>query len=200
MSMRKKKSTLKRTAEGLTSQQDLFCHEYIKDRNGTQAAIRAKYSVKTANEQAARLLAKASVRYKINRLIEVQLKRIDLTADFIIKELLKLATFDLQDIYDAEGSFLPIEDMPETVRKAIASIEVEELFDGKGKNKERIGYAKKIKFWNKGQALELLGKHLKMFADTNIDQSRHLHLTVEKREEILAGIRDVAREGLLEKI
>lgn len=47
---------------GLTDKQQAFCNEYLKDFNGTQAAIRAGYSEKTANEQAARLLANVSIK------------------------------------------------------------------------------------------------------------------------------------------
>jgi phage terminase small subunit len=52
----------------LTPKQAAFCQEWIKDHNGTQAAIRAGYSKKTANEQAARLLAKASIKAELERL------------------------------------------------------------------------------------------------------------------------------------
>ncbi len=48
--------------DGLTDQQRLFVAEYLKDNNATQAAIRAGYSKKTANEQGARLLAKLVLR------------------------------------------------------------------------------------------------------------------------------------------
>lgn len=52
----------------LTPKQERFCQEYVKDLNGTQAAIRAGYSDHTANEQAARLLANVSVKAKISAL------------------------------------------------------------------------------------------------------------------------------------
>ena len=42
----------------LTPRQARFVEEYLKDLNGTQAAIRAGYSAKTANEQAAQTLSK----------------------------------------------------------------------------------------------------------------------------------------------
>lgn len=42
----------------LTEKQKRFCDEYLIDLNATQAAIRAGYSARTANEQGARLLAK----------------------------------------------------------------------------------------------------------------------------------------------
>ena len=45
----------------LTAKQKRFCDEYLKDLNATQAAIRAGYSEKTANEQGARMLAKVSI-------------------------------------------------------------------------------------------------------------------------------------------
>ena len=44
----------------LPPRQRRFVAEYLVDCNGTQAAIRAGYSRKTANEQAADLLAKPS--------------------------------------------------------------------------------------------------------------------------------------------
>ncbi|VVL25209.1 Terminase small subunit [Klebsiella variicola] len=43
--------------DGLTDQQRSFVAEYLKDNNATQAAIRAGYSKKTANEQGAPLLS-----------------------------------------------------------------------------------------------------------------------------------------------
>ena len=45
----------------LTPKQDQFVKEYLVDLNATQAAIRAGYSAKTANEQGSRLLANAKV-------------------------------------------------------------------------------------------------------------------------------------------
>ena len=52
----------------ITNKQEGFCQEYIKDHNGTQSAIRAGYSPKTANEQAARLLTKVSIKERIGQL------------------------------------------------------------------------------------------------------------------------------------
>lgn len=51
----------------LTAKQKRFCEEYLKNLNATQAAIRAGYSEKTANEQGARMLAKVSIQEYIKQ-------------------------------------------------------------------------------------------------------------------------------------
>lgn len=52
----------------LTAKQLAFCKEYVVDHNGTQAAIRAGYSEKTAQEQASRLLCNVMIKEEIGRL------------------------------------------------------------------------------------------------------------------------------------
>ena len=49
----------------LTPRQQAFVNEYMVDLNATQAAIRAGYSVKTAEAQATRLLRNVDVRNAI---------------------------------------------------------------------------------------------------------------------------------------
>lgn len=51
-----------------TNKQIKFCYEYLKDFNGTKAAIRAGYAKNSANEQAARMLAKDSIQSFIKEL------------------------------------------------------------------------------------------------------------------------------------
>ncbi len=163
--MSKKKTLKDKSSLTLTPQQNLFCHEYLKDRNATQAAIRAKYSAKMAYSIGPRLLTRPNVAYKINRLIEEQLDRLEVKADLVIKEIVKLGYFDIQDIYNEDGSIKAVKDMPEVVRKAISSVEVDEIFLGKGVNRKVIGYTTKIKFWSKEKALEILAKYLKLIGN-----------------------------------
>lgn len=51
----------------LSEQRKRFVDEYLIDLNGTQAAIRAGYSPKTAQEQASRLLSNVMVRAEIEK-------------------------------------------------------------------------------------------------------------------------------------
>jgi phage terminase small subunit len=83
-----------------TPKQDQFVREYLIDLNGTQAAIRAGYSKRTANEQAARLLAKVSVREAIDRAQQERAERLDLDADWVVRSFRNLYLEAL-----AEGDF-----------------------------------------------------------------------------------------------
>ena len=49
----------------LNPKRQRFCEEYLKDSNGTQAAIRAGYSAKTAEVQASQLLSILNVKEHI---------------------------------------------------------------------------------------------------------------------------------------
>ena len=55
--------------------------------------------------------------------------------------------------------------MPEDARRAVASMEVEELFAGSGAERRQIGRLHKIRFASKIAALDSLAKHLGMFVE-----------------------------------
>ena len=76
----------------LTPKQQRFVEEYCLDTNGTQAAIRAGYSPRTANEQAARLLAKASVKEAVRAAQQARSERLQITQDDVIRGLHQEAT------------------------------------------------------------------------------------------------------------
>ena len=71
----------------LTAKQKLFCDEYLIDANATQAAIRAGYSKKTANEQGSRLLANVSVKEYIDKRMAEKEKRLIACQDEVLKYL-----------------------------------------------------------------------------------------------------------------
>ena len=71
----------------LNDKQKRFCEEYIVDSNATQAAIRAGYSERTANEQGARLLAKDSVKSYIKELMDERKSDTIASAEEVMKYL-----------------------------------------------------------------------------------------------------------------
>ena len=151
----------------LTPKQLCFVDEYLVDLNATQAAIRAGYSKKTANEQGARLLAKASVQQAIAERIKARSERVQITQDTVLNELAKIALFDPRKLFDASGALLHPSQWSDESAGAVASLEILEEFDGTGGERKLIGLTKKLKFWDKNSALEKAMKHLGLFEADN---------------------------------
>ena len=135
----------------LTPRQELFVLEYLKDLNGTQAAIRAGYSRRTANEQAARLLAKPSVAAAVAEAMAERKERVRIDTDELEWQAERIAAADIRKMARG-GAFLALEEIPDDLAPAISSIEVVTKDVGKGE----IENLAKVRFWDKNAALRLL--------------------------------------------
>ncbi|EIM39504.1 bacteriophage terminase small subunit [Acinetobacter sp. HA] len=141
----------------LTPKQQRFVEEYLIDLNATQAAIRAGYSERTANEQGSRLLANVSVSGAIAEAQAKREERTQIDADYVLKRLVEIDQMDVLDIMDDNGNVKPIKDWPKIWRQYISNIETISLED-------EAGWLKKIKWPDKVKNLELLGKHVSVGA------------------------------------
>lgn len=175
MASSSKKLTAKRSNGGLNEMQARFCREFLIDRNASKAAIRAGYSPNGVEATASKLLTVAKVADRINALISLQEKRLDIKADEILKELRRVGMSDVRELYKEDGTVKHPKEWPDDLARAVSSIEVEELFEFVNGEKVWIGYTKKIKLWSKTQALDMLGKHKKLFTDrVELDVSDNL--------------------------
>lgn len=127
-------------ADKLTPKQQRFVEEYLVDLNATQAAIRAGYSARTANEQAARLLAKVSISQAIAAAMEERSKRVEIDADYVLKNLVEIIERSMQ-------------------RAPVLTMKGEQVVDDEGRSVWRFDGKNAIR------ALELLGKHKGMWTD-----------------------------------
>jgi len=81
----------KEAGNSMNDKQRAFAEEYAKDKNGTQAAIRAGYSAKTAYSQAERLLRNVEVRAHVERTLAASAERTELTIASVTTKLLVLS-------------------------------------------------------------------------------------------------------------
>ena len=146
----------------LNEKQKRFCEEYLIDLNATQAAIRAGYSVKTANEQGSQLLAKLSVQEEISAKMAERSKRTGVNQDRIVQELARLAFRNLTDVVDRDGKIR--DSATEDDLACIESMKVKKTSIGNGENISD-SEEREVKIYSKLKALELLGKHLGMWRD-----------------------------------
>jgi len=147
----------------MTPKQERFVAEYIVDLNATQAAIRAGYSVKTARAIGFENLTKPHISDAVARAQSERLDEMNVEAGVVLRELSRLATSDLRQLFREDGSLLPIDEMPDEVAAAISSIEVVTTYpNGKDEPPE---YVKKVRLWDKNTALTNLAKHFGLLKD-----------------------------------
>lgn len=154
----------------LNAQQAFFVLEYLKDLNATQAAIRSGYCKKSpsnAGKVGPAMVNTPHIALAIQEQMDKRAARLEISADVILREILFIARADLAQAYTREGKLKSIHDIPEDTRRAMAGVKVYEEFDGSGRERYQCGETVEVKFWDKPKALELLGKHLKLFTEVH---------------------------------
>lgn len=163
--------------EKLDARQQRFIDEYMVDFNNTNAAIRAGYSPRTANEQGARLLARVSIRAHIDRRLAEASKRTGVNADRVIRELARISFANPADAIAADGSISPY--ASEDDKAAIQSIKVKTTTGKNGTTTER-----EVRFYDKNKSLELLMRQAGMLIERKqVDVHKVIEtMTSEERE------------------
>jgi phage terminase small subunit len=141
----------------LSDQQERFCREYLVDRNGTQAAIRAGYSETHAAVTGSKLLAMPKIAEWIAAATEKRNARVTLTPARLLEELGRLALADVGQAFNPDGTLKPIHEIPEDVRRCLSGLEV--------KQDEQGARITRAKFVDKAKGLELAMKHLGMLTE-----------------------------------
>lgn len=141
------------------TKQDLFVQEYLIDLNGKQAAIRAGYSPKTAEQISYQLLQKTSVQNAIARAMAERSRRTGINQDRVVRELAKIAFVKMTDVVNDECEIRPDADPDDLA--CIESVKVKQIPTKSGD----VGVEREVRLSPKIKALELLGRHLGMFND-----------------------------------
>lgn len=154
----------------MTKKQKLFVEEYLIDLNATQAAIRAGYSAKTAQEQASRLLSNVMVQGSIAKAMAERSKRTGINQDRILQEIAKLALVNIDDVVDLKTGKIKKTATKEDLA-CIQSIKIKPT---------EFGTEREIKFYDKKGSLEMAGKHLGMFKDKlELETDMDLNITID---------------------
>jgi phage terminase small subunit len=160
----------KQKETGLSDKMERFCEEYVVDFNGTQAAIRAGYSKKTAREISKENLIKPPIQAKIRELQAKKSEDTIFTAKETLEKLWDMIGFDITSILTigegGEVQYKPMSEWPENATKYISEIEekstIKESADGASQAKfSNI----KVKIPNKEKLIELAMRHLGLLND-----------------------------------
>lgn len=170
----------------LNDRQELFCLEYMKDLNATQAAIRAGYSEDSAGSIGFENLKKPEIQNRIAGLLEERNNAVKVDAQYVLKRLVEIDQMDVKDILNDDGTIKPILEWPRSWRTTLSGMDITELSnDG-----DIEAILKKVKWPDKVRNLELLGKHVDVSAFMD---KQEINMIVNPLDSILDEIENDAR-------
>jgi hypothetical protein len=152
---------LARAGEGLTAPQIAV---WLAEAKGVQCSSKAVQRLLARVTAERRPLVQAVVSEKLSKSVATDLDAVDGILDRarkdeqaagdtedLAKELERIAMVDIGKAFGPAGGLLPLAEMPEDVRRAISSVEIE------GSTRSH-GELTKVKFWDKVRGLELVTK------------------------------------------
>lgn len=157
----------------LTAKQLRFVEAYLLDPNGTQAAIAAGYSPKSAAVEASRLLSNAKVAGELAARRKVLEIKTGITPERVLSELAKLGFSDIRQIVQWQAHVTTMDEDDETgeprltVTSQVTINDSADLTDDAAAAVLEVSQTKdgalKIKMHDKLGALVKIGQHLGMF-------------------------------------
>lgn len=97
-------TNIEELAQKLTKKERIFADEYVKTTNGTQSAITAGYSEKTASVTASKMLRKPKVRQYIDAIMNERSKNTIATADEVLQYLSRVMNGEEKDAFGLDVS------------------------------------------------------------------------------------------------
>lgn len=91
-------------AQKLTKKERIFADEYVKTTNGTQSAVTAGYSEKTASVTGSKMLRKPKVRQYIDAVMNERSKNTIATADEVLEYLTRVVRGEEKDAFGLDVS------------------------------------------------------------------------------------------------
>jgi phage terminase small subunit len=163
-----------------------FCELYLLTFNGAKAYREAGYTCSTdatAWVGASKLLRSGKVQSYLAELRSKVQVQTGVTLADVVLELRRILTTDILDALNDDGTFKPVKDWPVDLRRAVASIEVDELFEGAGEERTQVGWTRKVKLWSKTDGAQQLMRHLGGFElDNKQKEKSYLELLMGSME------------------
>lgn len=152
----------------LTGPQEMFAAGVAQGLSQAQAyrnayPASAKWKDESVWQRASKLAADAKVQSRVQELLKQAAANNEVTVDRVVKELARLAFFDIRKLVNTDGTPLPLHNLDDDTAAAVSGLEVARV----GNAMIGEGEVLKFKLADKKGALELLGKHLGAFEQDN---------------------------------
>lgn len=151
----------------LRRKQRIFIDEYLKCWNATQAAINAGYSKRSAGSIGGENMQKPEIVEEIKR----RLNESAMSADEVVHSIGEIGRTTIEDLMNVDENGR----MSFDFRRAKEQGKLHLI-----KSITPTAYGIKVELHDRMKALELIGKHHKLFTDINIGLPEEFSVTIEK--------------------
>ncbi len=184
-------------ARKLTLKQETFVQGLMKGLT-QYAAYKAAYDCgnmlrSTIDEKACLALKVPKVAARYQELKDKLAERNMVTIERVVQEYARLAFFDPRKLFNDDGTPKTLGELDDDTAAAIAGLEVSEIWEGSGDERQYVGDLKKYKLANKLGALDSIGKHLGMFIERK-------EITGKDRGPIELALSDADKMDLIRKV
>jgi len=150
----------------LTSRQETFAAGVAQGLSQAEAYRQAypqsaKWKDESVWQRASKLASDAKVQSRVQELLQKAAAANEITVERVLKEIARLAFFDIRKLVNADGTPKPLNELDDDTAAAIAGLDVARV----GNAMIGEGEILKFKIADKNSALEKLAKHLQMFTD-----------------------------------
>jgi phage terminase small subunit len=151
---------MRKAVTPLDPREERFATRYVENPNGTQAAIAAGYSPKSAHVTASRLLKRAKIKDAIAKRNAELMVELDFTPQRIVREIAKVAGVNMADFVTIDDEGNPHIDLSGVKRRQLAAVSAVE---GPIVEEGRVVKAPKIRMHDKLKALDMLAKMARLY-------------------------------------
>jgi len=154
------------TGRPLTPAQETFATGVASGLSQSEAYRRAyprshRWKPETVWREASRLAAEPKVSTRVQELLQRAAAANEVTVERVVKEMARLAFFDVRRLVGDDGRPLPLPQLDDDTARAIVGLDVASV----GNADIGVGEVLKFKLADKRGALELLARHLGMLKD-----------------------------------
>ncbi|HBC94826.1 MAG TPA: hypothetical protein DCZ10_18490 [Pelotomaculum sp.] len=158
-----------RVADKITIKQEKFVQGLfagLSQRDAYKEAFNTtNMKEKTIDEKACLLAGRDKIRARLEELQNEVKERNMVTIQRILQEYARLGFYDPRKFFNDDGSPKGIQELDDDTAAVLAGLEVMEIWEGRGDNRQFVGYLKKYKLPDKKGALDSMARHLGMFVE-----------------------------------
>ena len=136
-----------------------------------------------------KIMRRSYVAEAVEQRVTNSLRGIGVERGKVLAEICYIAFSRAGRLFDEEGRVIPLSQLDEATQAAIIGLEVEDIYEGRGEDREWVGRLKKYKLASKTEALKMLGSHLRLFAEKEVADNK------DRLQELVDAMRRPVNDG-----